>query len=163
MQKGGRIGHGHNTRKTGASPTHRSWAHMVQRCTNPNNDGWAQYGGRGISVCERWRSFDAFLADMGERPAGTSLDRIDVNGDYRPDNCRWATIAVQAANKRQAFMVTYRGEQICLHHLAKRFGMVAPTLRQRILAGWPEDQWDSPSRAPANHISRRGPNRLPCS
>jgi len=82
------------------TPAYISWASMITRCTNPNRDGYRHYGGRGISVCERWRKFENFLFDMGERPSGTSIDRIDVNGNYEPGNCRWATQSVQVANRR---------------------------------------------------------------
>jgi hypothetical protein len=84
------------------TPEHRSWAHMKNRCTNPNNDAWKHYGGRGIRVCDSWlESFEQFLADMGERPNGTSLDRIDVDGHYEPGNCRWATAVEQNNNQRR--------------------------------------------------------------
>ena len=73
---------------------------MRQRCNNPRATSYAHYGGRGIKVCERWSSYEAFLQDMGERPAGLTLDREDVDGNYEPSNCRWATWQVQNTNKR---------------------------------------------------------------
>ncbi len=83
------------------TPEYKAWQSMIQRCTNPKNHAYARYGGRGITVCDRWLAgFDAFLADMGPRPEGHSLDRVDVNGNYEPRNCRWATLSEQNANVR---------------------------------------------------------------
>ena len=93
------LTHGHAA-GVGVSPTYQTWTGMIQRCTNPERKHWERYGGRGISVCTEWAaSFESFLADMGERPEGTSIDRIDGNGNYEPGNCRWATPAEQEANK----------------------------------------------------------------
>jgi hypothetical protein len=89
-----------NTIRNTLSPTYMSWKAMRARCNNPNAQFYYSYGARGVRVCERWDSFAAFLEDMGERPEGRTLDRIDVNGDYEPNNCRWATPVQQRANRR---------------------------------------------------------------
>jgi hypothetical protein len=94
--------HGH-ARQSGRSRTYTTWQMLRQRCTNPRNPNYRWYGGRGITVCERWlHNFENFLADMGHRPTGKSIDRINSNGDYEPSNCRWATPSEQLRNRRAA-------------------------------------------------------------
>lgn len=129
--------HGHNIR-SGATPTYRSWNAMVSRCHNPRNAKFARYGAAGITVCDRWReSFANFLADMGERPAGHSIDRIDGAGPYSPTNCRWATPQAQQHNLRNNVIVEYRGERHCVSEWARISGIHCKTLMFRLRHGWP--------------------------
>lgn len=110
------------------TPMHYRWKNIMQRCYNPNNPGYADYGGRGIKVCDRWHDFTVFYADMGDAPEGMSLDRIDVNGDYAPDNCRWASKNIQARNKRNSIRV----DGIELVYLAQELGIPYSTLHARL-------------------------------
>lgn len=114
--------HGHGNRY---NPTYKTWNEMKYRCENPNSDAYKHYGGRGIKVCARWRdSFENFLADMGERPSKYhSIDRIDVNGDYCPENCRWATTYVQCNNRRNNIYVTYNRKTKTLKQWCDDLGM----------------------------------------
>jgi hypothetical protein len=94
------------------TPTYKTWDSMIQRCTNVNTLSYKNYGGRGISVCAQWRDFSVFLADMGERPQNTSLDRINPDGDYTPDNCRWASTTTQARNQRRPRLTYEQAQKI---------------------------------------------------
>lgn len=96
------------------TPTYQSWQAMKQRCLQPNHPHYANYGGRGITICERWSIFTNFLEDMGERPADHSLDRINSDEGYSPTNCRWATRTEQNRNNAQNRNITFRGQTKCL-------------------------------------------------
>jgi hypothetical protein len=109
--------HGHTVGRH-YSPTYHSWQAMLTRCRHVERDTEAKHAARGISVNPRWETFDSFLADMGERPEGTTLDRIDNDGNYEPSNCRWATPVDQARNRRNARMTYERAYQACLMVLA---------------------------------------------
>ena len=123
------------------SPTYNAWRAMVDRCTCPTSGNYERYGARGITVCDRWRSFSNFLADMGSRPEGRTIDRIDGSKGYEPGNCRWASNKEQARNKRTNLIVTYRGESRCVAEWVEILGLKEKLVRVRLSRGW------SPERA----------------
>lgn len=135
------------------TPTYRSWQWMKNRCRYRNKF----YSDRGIKVCRRWkRSFVNFLADMGERPEGMTLDRIDPNGDYCPVNCRWATVANQVRNRRSNRMITFNGETLPMVTWSERTGLPYITIATRLDRGWaPERALTQPHRYSPERQSRR--------
>lgn len=118
------------------TPIYAVWSSMIARCSNPSADSYKNYGGRGISVCERWRVFKNFLADMGDRPTGMSLDRIDVNGNYEPGNCRWATQKEQMNNTTKNRRLTLNGRTMNVTEWAETLGINRKTLETRVARGW---------------------------
>ncbi len=130
-----RHGHGGTYKGDPGTPTYISWKAMNQRCNYPKNKRYYMYGGRGISICERWKDFVNFLADMGLRPDGMTLDRIDSDGDYCPENCRWADPVTQARGRLR--YETYKGIRLSIKSWAKRFNLPVKCLNQRLNAlGW---------------------------
>jgi hypothetical protein len=120
-----------------ATKEYRTWWKMISRCVDRNNADYNDYGGRGIVVCQRWReSFEAFIEDMGLPPPGTSIDRIDNDGPYSPENCRWATAKEQANNKRNNLFFACSGETLSLAQWAEKTGQSLEGLYQRIYRGW---------------------------
>lgn len=121
------------------TPLFRVWAMMRSRCENPTVKSYPSYGGRGIKVCERWQKFENFYADMGDRPSPQhSLERVDNDGDYSPENCIWATREVQVKNKRNTRLITANGETYHLAEWARRLGCNPAAILARIAAGMSE-------------------------
>lgn len=123
---------------------YRIWKNMRARCFREANKSYPDYGGRGISVCAEWSDFAAFMRDMGPAPDRSSLDRIDVNGDYTAGNCRWATSQEQARNKRTNHVIEYGGERKTLQEWCNQFGLEPSKVRYRIKVGWSLDDVFSP-------------------
>lgn len=114
------------------------WADMLSRCRNKNHKAYANYGGRGISVCAEWLSFDQFMGDIGPRPEGAMLDRADNNGPYAPGNCRWATRTEQNSNRRNCILVHLDGRQVTLREYCRAKGLNYRPIVKRIRdRGWP--------------------------
>lgn len=113
--------------------TYKSWESMKSRCDSPRYGCYPRYGGRGITYDERWKIFENFLSDMGERPEGTSLDRIDSNGNYTNENCRWASYKTQAINRRSTLFFERDGIRDTLTGWCRRLGLSTKTIYDRIL------------------------------
>lgn len=117
-------------------PDYELWKGMRARCRNPNHARYVDYGGRGIRVCARWSDFSVFVQDMGPRPAGHSLDRIDSDLDYTPENCRWVADAVQRRNRRDNVWLTHDGKTMVVTDWAKELGVRPRVLFARLARGW---------------------------
>jgi len=140
----------HGTFLASRTPTYKVWDSMNRRCNSPSCRAYPLYGGRGIKVCERWsgpQGFPHFLLDMGEKPDGLSLDRIDNDGPYSPENCRWTDVVTQGNNRRTNKIFTHAGESLTLADWARKKGVSDNTMRERLKRGWTiADCIDKPAR-----------------
>lgn len=121
-----------------ATPEYRVWSGILTRCTNANDSHFPRYGGRGITICGRWLEFSNFYADMGPRPsAAHSIDRFpDNDGNYEPNNCRWATMKEQSNNRCSNRRIEFNGEALTIAGWADRAGLSRSLIRHRLAAGW---------------------------
>ena len=135
-------------------PTHISWRAMRGRCMHTGTRSYAEYGGRGIRVCERWQTFANFLEDMGPRPSAShSIDRIDNDGNYEPGNCRWATASEQSRGRRDRVPISAHGRTMFRIEWSKETGIAMTTINQRLVRGW------TPERAVTEPVRWRGGDR----
>ena len=138
---------------TNKGKNYKRWESIIRRCYNQNCKGYKFYGERGIKVCDRWlNNFENFHEDMGDCPIGMSLDRIDNNGNYCKENCRWATKKQQAQNRRSSRMITYKNETKCLKEWAEKFNIIRSTLDVRLNHGW---DIEKALLTPINEISKQ--------
>lgn len=146
--------HGQARRGKNRTSVYRRWVNMRARCSCPNNPGYHNYGGRGITVCKRWDSFENFYADMGNPPKGMSLDRIDNDGNYEPSNCRWADGKTQSRNRRNIIAITFNGKTQTLKEWADELGLSYTACKSRFHKGWKVA--DIFTVAPNTYPSRQG-------
>lgn len=119
------------------APEYAAWASMKSRCSDSKVQCWDHYGGRGIKVCDEWRTYEQFLADMGRRPSPKhSLERVDNDGDYAPGNCRWANRIEQARNKRSNRLLKHNGQVRCVAEWCELLGLKEGTVHARLSRGW---------------------------
>jgi len=119
------------------TPAYLSWLSMIQRCTDKKSRSYKNYGGRGIGICAQWRnSFEVFFADMGARPKGTTLGRIDGNAGYLPENCEWQTQAVQSRNRRNNHLISFNGLELTIEDWSRETNIFRKTIDRRLAAGW---------------------------
>jgi len=133
---------GERQRRHGMASTrmYKAWAGMIDRCRNQNNTHYDRYGGRGITVCDEWNDFAVFLKDMGKRPTGMTIERVDNDGNYEPRNCVWATRKQQQNNRCANRIITHDGMSMTLMQWAETIGIAYSTLSNRLQRGWSEEK-----------------------
>lgn len=130
--------HGHANPQT---PTYRSWYSMLKRCTMPADDAYHKYGAKGIKICERWLKFENFLADMGIRPEGKTLDRYpDKKGNYEPGNVRWATQLEQQANRSDNLILIHKGISLIASEWSRQLDLPKWVITSRKARGWSDEE-----------------------
>lgn len=149
---------GHTIHGKSGTKEYNAWAGIKKRCQNKRASNYKYYGGRGITICRRWDSFELFFADMGIAPSPQhSIDRIDCDGNYEPNNCRWATIEQQLSNRRDCHFVVYRGQRMTVSEAVRLAGNIVAAAHAsgRIRGGWPVDaaveKPSKPRRAPRTY------------
>jgi hypothetical protein len=139
------------------TPLYIVWASMRRRCEDPKNTRFKDYGGRGIKVCDRWKDFANFYADMGDRPPGTSIERINNDLGYFSENCRWATRLEQANNCRSNRVIAFNGQRLTVAEWSRRAGMGPSTIAYRLKLGWsPERAVSEPPDPTAGRFKPKG-------
>lgn len=151
VREGNNITHGHGRKGKKRNPAYSIWAAMIQRCTNPNDQNWHNYGGRGITVCDSWKTFEGFYADMGDKPDGKSLDRINNSLGYNKENCAWVLPAEQTRNKRNNVWITIGDTTQILTDWATQIGFTREALYYRV-----KKKNESPTQAVQHFINIRG-------
>lgn len=135
MELASRTHHGHSKRHQ-ISKKYYSWIGMVRRCNNPMNNRYSRYGGRGINVCDRWLEFDNFLSDMGEKPQGLQLDRINNNDGYYKENCRWTTPKQNSRNRCNNSRINFNNKTQCMAAWGEELDINKSTIQSRLRRGW---------------------------
>lgn len=134
--------HGHSTHNS-QSRTYTTWSNMIQRCNNPKSTKYPMYGAKCIKVCDEWMDFSKFLEDMGERPEGHTIDRINGNDGYHPSNCKWSSLVEQQNNLKSNLVVRYQDNDYKLQELARMLNIKSSTLLYRVKRGWSDSDLSS--------------------
>ena len=153
----GLVRHGHSKSVNHPSSlTYKAWLNMKQRCLCKTHNTYRFYGSRGVTICDRWMTFDSFLEDMGERQPGESLDRINNTGNYEPSNCRWGTSKQQARNRRSNRFLTYDGKTLTIQEWTEVMGLGNGNIYYRLRLGWSLKDTLTLPRSPLSRKFRKG-------